>query len=426
MSKENQHISTKVKEEQPYRYVIWQKLGSSASNRWSLRLIYLLIFLAIFGDFLANDRPLYYQEEGQTHWPIFRQYAQDLGLAVAESASKFTWQERAEKFESVIWAPIRYSASTSNLLATNISPFSEKNKAKGWRRHWLGTDQNGRDVAAGMIAGCRIALLVGLCSMLVAALLGLCLGSLAGYYGNQGLIFRRSELIGGILGAIIGTFYGFSARAYAWQEGQFFVQFMIALGILVISILLFARLLSLIPLGAAWHKRVKLPADGLIMRLIEIINSVPALLFLLAILAIVERSIWTMILVIGVLSWTTIARFVRAELLRIRQLEYIDAARSIGLKESKILIRHALPNALQPVLITLAFGVASAILVEAYLSFLGIGLPENVVTWGNILAEARSRFSSWWLVIFPGFAIFITVTIFNILGESLSEATGDS
>jgi peptide/nickel transport system permease protein len=171
---------------------------------------------------------------------------------------------------------------------------------------------------------------------------------------------------------------------------------------------------------AAGRSSVSLPVDSLVMRLIEIINGVPALLLLLAVVAILrEPRLISVMLIIGLLAWTTIARFVRAELLRIRRLEYVEAARVLGIGPWRILWRHALPNALDPVLITLAFGMAGAVLLEAILSFLGIGLPPNLVTWGSMLQHVREAPSAWWLVVFPGLAIFVTIAIFNLLGEAL-------
>ena len=126
--------------------------------------------------------------------------------------------------------------------------------------------------------------------------------------------------------------------------------------------------------------------------------------------------------IIGLIGWTGIAKFIRAELLRIRKLGYVESAQAFGYSELRIILRHAIPNALTPVLIAIAFGIASAILTEASLSFLGIGVPPDHVTWGYLLQLSRSHFQAWWLAIFPGIAIFLTVTIFNVLGESLTEA----
>ena len=159
------------------------------------------------------------------------------------------------------------------------------------------------------------------------------------------------------------------------------------------------------------------------MRLIEIVNAIPALFLLLAAVAILEKpSIISVMVIIGLLRWTSIARFIRAELLRVRSLEFIEAAEAMGYSDWRIIIRHAIPNAIAPVLITIAFGVASAILIEAFLSFLGIGLENDEITWGLLLSFARESTTSWWLAIFPGLAIFVTVTLFNLIGDGLTEA----
>jgi len=169
--------------------------------------------------------------------------------------------------------------------------------------------------------------------------------------------------------------------------------------------------------------QVSIPMDILISRLIEVIVSVPTLLLLLSISALMSKpSIFVTMVVIGFLGWTSIAKYVRAELLKVRSLEFIEAAQALGLSEIQVIFKHAIPNSLTSVLITIAFGVAGAILTESSLSFLGIGVAPEEVTWGSLLSASRSDVSAWWLAIFPGFAIFITVTIFNLIGEGLTDA----
>jgi len=157
------------------------------------------------------------------------------------------------------------------------------------------------------------------------------------------------------------------------------------------------------------------------MRIIEVMNSIPILLIILAAIAMLQKpSIFHIMVIIGLLRWTGIARFIRAELLRVRSLNYVEAAQAMGFSELRIILRHAIPNALTPVLISIAFGVASAILLEAFISFL---IPfDNEITWGSLLREARRAPTAWWLAIFPGLAIFITVTLFNLIGEGLTDA----
>jgi peptide/nickel transport system permease protein len=149
----------------------------------------------------------------------------------------------------------------------------------------------------------------------------------------------------------------------------------------------------------------------------------PLLILIISVAAIAkEKSIINIMVIIGLTGWTSIARLTRAEFLRVSNLEYIQAAKSMGFSEFRIIFKHALPNAIAPALVAIAFGVASAILIESALSFLGVGVPPNTVTWGSLLNAGREQYSAWWLVVFPGLAIFLTVTIYNLLGEGLRDA----
>jgi peptide/nickel transport system permease protein len=125
------------------------------------------------------------------------------------------------------------------------------------------------------------------------------------------------------------------------------------------------------------------------------------------------------IAIIGLTSWTGVSRFTRSEILRIRGLAYVDAARIQGLRNYRILWKHVLPNAMGPVMIEIAFLISGSILAESSLSFLGIGVPDEISTWGSILSQGRQEFDAWWMVVFPGLAIFITIFLFNTLGEKI-------
>jgi peptide/nickel transport system permease protein len=127
--------------------------------------------------------------------------------------------------------------------------------------------------------------------------------------------------------------------------------------------------------------------------------------------------------IIGMTGWTGIARLTRGEFLRLKNAEFVMAARAAGAGPVRIMLRHILPNALAPVLVPITFGIASAILTESSLSFLGFGPPPPTASWGSILNDARSNLTMWWLVVFPGIAIFFTVLAYNLVGEGLQEAT---
>ncbi len=162
--------------------------------------------------------------------------------------------------------------------------------------------------------------------------------------------------------------------------------------------------------------------DILGMRLVEIFEAVPTLFLLLTFVAFFGRSLYIMMVIIGITSWPGYARYVRAEFLRLRKQDFVQAAEAAGLPLSSILFRHMLPNGMGPVLVAASFGVAAAILAEATLSFLGLGLVDDP-SWGEMLNQAvQSSSFNWWMAAFPGGAIFLTVFAYNLIGESLRDA----
>lgn len=164
--------------------------------------------------------------------------------------------------------------------------------------------------------------------------------------------------------------------------------------------------------------------DMLTSRLTEVVMCIPTLVLILALVAVVEKpTIWKTMAIIGATGWTGIARLTRAEFLRLKQSEFVMAARAAGAGPVRIMLRHILPNALAPVLVPITFGIAAAILIEGSLSFLGFGPPPPTASWGSILNSARSNLQLWWLVVFPGAGIFLTVLAYNLVGEALQEAT---
>ncbi|HTM10289.1 MAG TPA: ABC transporter permease [Verrucomicrobiae bacterium] len=163
-------------------------------------------------------------------------------------------------------------------------------------------------------------------------------------------------------------------------------------------------------------------ADLVISRFFEVMLTLPTFFLLITIAAMFPPSIFLTMTIIGLTGWVGIARFTRSEFLKIRSLDYVTAALALGVSTRKIMFRHILPNALAPVLVSVVLGVASAILLESSLSFLGIGVPLEAVTWGSILNEARSATFAWWLAVFPGAAIFVTVLSYYLVGEGLRDA----
>jgi peptide/nickel transport system permease protein len=163
--------------------------------------------------------------------------------------------------------------------------------------------------------------------------------------------------------------------------------------------------------------------DTLIAGLIDVFLSFPSFFLILTVVAVLKPSIWNIMVVIGFTSWTGTARFVRAEILALREQDFVQAAHALGVPGPQIILRHLIPNAIAPVLVSATLGIAYAILTEAGLSFLGFGVPPPDATWGNILSDGKNfLFDASWLTVIPGTAILIVVLAFNLFGEGLREA----
>jgi peptide/nickel transport system permease protein len=163
--------------------------------------------------------------------------------------------------------------------------------------------------------------------------------------------------------------------------------------------------------------------DLLLFRVVEIFMSVPVLFLLIVAAAVLPRNTYVMMAIIGCVTWTGAARFTRAEFLRLRNQDFVQAAKAVGLPLRSVLFKHMLPNGVTPVLVDASFAVAAAILFEAALSFLGLG-PEEQASWGRLLSDASGKAGQfyWWLAMFPGAIIFLTVLSYNMLGEATRDA----
>jgi peptide/nickel transport system permease protein len=162
--------------------------------------------------------------------------------------------------------------------------------------------------------------------------------------------------------------------------------------------------------------------DSLIMRFVDIMLSIPTFFLILAVIAFLTPSIWNIMIVIGLTSWMGVTRLVRAQFFSLRQREYVLASETMGSNHFSIIIKHLLPNSLTPIIVSSVLGIASAVLVESGLSFLGLGVQAPTASWGNILTDGKEYIQfAWWLSLFPGLAILITVLGYNLLGEGLRD-----
>jgi peptide/nickel transport system permease protein len=163
--------------------------------------------------------------------------------------------------------------------------------------------------------------------------------------------------------------------------------------------------------------------DRVIMRFIDIMLSIPTFFLILAVIAFIGPSIWNIMVIIGLTSWMSVARLVRAEFLSLKEREFVLAARAMGAGDFRIIFRHIMINSMAPVLISAILGVAGAVLVESALSFLGLGVQPPTPSWGNILTLGKDNIEiAWWLSVFPGLAILLTVLGYNLLGEGIQDS----
>ncbi|HSO18654.1 MAG TPA: ABC transporter permease [Desulfosarcina sp.] len=276
----------------------------------------------------------------------------------------------------------------------------------------LGTDDLGRDVFARMLQGAWVSLTVGFVAVGIAVGIGILLGGIAGYYG------RRTIQLGDVLIWTALTAAVVLALQQAWAAA--------AVASAAAATGWYAkrgrRAEASLPRALRWALWPTLQVDTLIMRAVDIMLCFPSFFLILTVVALLPPSIYNIMVIIGLTSWMGTTRFVRAEFLSLREQDFVAAARALGIGDARIIFRHILPNAVAPVLVSATLGIASAMLTEAGLSFLGFGVPPPHATWGNILSDGKDFiFDAPWLTFAPGLVILIVVLAFNLFGEGMRD-----
>lgn len=263
-------------------------------------------------------------------------------------------------------------------------------------KHILGTDGLGRSVFYGLINGAKVSLIIASLSSLLSLVIGLFIGFIAAYYGNDKLKLNKVSFLGLCMISFICIFY----LIYSAHKLLFFSIWVV----LVIGLIYLSNRFS------KSNKGIRIPIDSIILKLLEILKTLPGIFIVLLFLTLMStRSIWNVILLITFIRIPIIIRLGRSEILKVKSQEYILAAEGMGIQTFKLFFSHIIPNILTPIRTYLVYGIASTVLVESLLSFLGLGLPLEVVTWGSMLSNSRQFFSAWWLAVFPGLAIFTLI-----------------
>ncbi len=275
------------------------------------------------------------------------------------------------------------------------------------QNYLLGTDGLGRSVAYGLLNGTKIAILISIASSICSLIIGLFFGFLAAYYGDNKLKIQWTFVPFFILVNLISGFYLiYTDEKIYWA----------------LTCLTFNVILILLSRKTNFYK-ISIPIDTIIIKFLELLKTLPGIFIVLFFLSLfATRSVWTLILIITIVRSPIIIRLGRSEILKIKSQQYFIAAEGMGLKLKSMLSNYILPNILTPIKTYLAYGLASTVQIEAILSFIGLGLPIETVTWGSMISSSRQFFNAWWLAVLPGLAIFYLIYALRKYFSRRSEA----
>ena len=324
----------------------WLRFRQHKRGYYSLWLFMLLFVVSLGAEWLSNDRPLvvYYQQ--QWYFPLWQDYPETTFgsefATLTDYHDPFVQQQLQQADNWALWPPNRYRFDSLDYYAEHANPAAPD------ARHWLGTDDRGRDIAARLLYGFRLSVVFALALTVVGTLLGIVAGAIQGY---------------------------FAGRLDLWLQ-----------------------------------------------RLIEIWGSLPELYLLILFASLFTPSLWLLFVLLSLFGWMGLADYVRAEFLKNRQMEYVLAARALGLSHHQIIWRHVLPNSLTPVITFLPFRISGAILALTSLDFLGLGVPPSTPSLGELLAQGKENLDAWWIAL-PTFAVLtVTLLLLIFIGEGLRDA----
>lgn len=280
----------------------------------------------------------------------------------------------------------------------------------------FGTDYLGRDVFALLLSGAKYSMSISLFSATLGTLIGVVLGTIGGFFGDNKLKINRSTMLVSIVLLPLVIHYLNLSTKLGNPNGLIFSFFVIASSILIGYLL--ANFLGLFPI---FKQPLAIPVDFLNLKFIEILFAIPTYFVLLAMSGIFDPSIYSLIIIIGITSWPRTALLVRTEMLNIREMGFIHSLKLGGIPWYQTLVKHAIPNTISPVIVNFVFFASGLLVVESTLSFIGIGLPGDIISWGKILAGFKHNSTNWWTALFPGLIIFFTILSFHRVGRMIQS-----
>jgi microcin C transport system permease protein len=325
-----------------------RRFANFRANRrgfWSLWLFLILFFVTLFAEVIANEKPLLVRFDGQFYVPFLVSYPETVFGGFLETEAEYRDPEVREMIEDqgwILWPPVPFSHDSVSYDSEHPAP------APPSAKHWLGTDDQGRDVVARTLYGFRISVLFGLVLTLFSSAIGIAAGAVQGYFG--GLV------------------------------------------------------------------------DLLFQRFIEIWNGLPVLFLLIILASVVEPNFWWLLGLMLLFSWTALVGLVRAEFLRARNLDYVRAARALGVSNTVIMFKHILPNAMVATLTFLPFILSGAITTLTALDFLGFGLPPGSPSLGELLSQGKANLQAPWLGLTAFFVLAIMLSLLIFIGEAVRDA----
>ena len=324
----------------------WRRFRRNRLGFVSLWAFVALVLLSLCAELISNDRPLVVVYQGQTYWPLVRDYPETTFGGDFETSTDyldpFIRQQLTRGDNWAIYPLNPYGPRTINYFAPSPNP------SPPTRENWLGTDDRGRDLLAQLIYGFRVSVLFALALTFIGVVLGVITGAIQGFFGGK--------------------------------------------------------------------------TDLAFQRFIEIWGSMPELYLLIIFSAILSPSIGLLLVLLSLFGWMGLSDYVRAEFLRNRQLDYVRAARAMGLSNGQIIWRHVLPNSLTPVVTFLPFRMSAAILALTSLDFLGLGVPPGTPSLGELLSQGKNNIDAWWISLSTFAVLVITLLLLTFMGDALRDA----